>query len=792
MGRPHVPERGPALLIANHVSLVDGALVGACIQRFVRFMVYEPYYKMPLLHPLMKRMHAIPISAGNRRGVVEAIARARAELSAGHVVCLFAEGAISRTGNLLPFKRGFQRIVEGLDVPIIPIYLDRVWGSIFSFKRGRFLWKLPERLPYPVTVTFGHPMASSSTASEVRQAIAELGAEALGHRRPPTDRLHVEFARVARRHWSSLAVTDSTGQKLTYGGALIASLALARALARRTAGEEHVGTLLPASVGGALTNIALLFAGRVPINLNFTVGREALDAAIRQAGIRTIFTSRRFITKAGLEEMPSMVFLEDIRETIGTSDKLLALVKARLLPMSWLRRLHASSSGTASPLATIIFSSGSTGVPKGVLLTHANVLANVDSLAQIFPMTPKDRFIGVLPFFHSFGFTGTMWFPLLQGAAVLYHPNPMDAKAIGDLAETYGATMLISTPTFCGSYVRRISKQQFARLRYAIVGAEKLREPLASEFKAKFGVGLLEGYGCTEMAPVVAVNRPNVEGASEGQIGTKPGSVGHPIPGVAAKVVDRETGVDLPVGEEGLLLVKGPNMMAGYLNAPDRTAEVIRDGWYVTGDIAKLDEDGFIFITDRLSRFSKIGGEMVPHVRVEDAINAILGEAAAVVTAVPDESKGERLVAFYTESRPAARCAVGAAVRIGSATAVAPQAREPLCHRHDSRAGQWQDRPAPRSGARARAHRLRRQVGRIGQRELVPHLCPVPSARCPRAGASLSGPVLHGARSALDRMCDRHDCDGVDRSADHAGRTQAASRRTRPACQPSKARRTDR
>ena len=205
-----------------------------------------------------------------------------------------------------------------------------------------------------------------------------------------------------------------------------------------------------------------------------------------------------------------------------------------------------------------------------------------------------------------------------------------------------------STPTFCNSYLRRVSKEQFATLKYAIVGAEKLREPLATEFREKYGISLLEGYGCTEMAPVVAVNRPNVGGARGGQIGTKAGSVGHPIPGVAAMIVDRDTGSGPLVDQEGLLLVKGPNLMKGYLDAPEKTAEVIRGGWYVTGDIARIDDDGFIFITDRLSRFSKIGGEMVPHVRIEEAINAILGEACSVVTAVPDPARGERLIAFYT------------------------------------------------------------------------------------------------------------------------------------------------
>jgi acyl-[acyl-carrier-protein]-phospholipid O-acyltransferase/long-chain-fatty-acid--[acyl-carrier-protein] ligase len=265
-------------------------------------------------------------------------------------------------------------------------------------------------------------------------------------------------------------------------------------------------------------------------------------------------------------------------------------------------------------------------------------------------MTREDCFIGVLPFFHSFGITGTLWFPLLQGCRIAFHPNPMDAKTIGELAEEHRGSMLISTPTFCQSYLRRCTPEQFAHLKYAIVGAEKLREPLASSFRERFGVPLLEGYGCTEMSPVVAVNRPDFGEARLRQVGTKPGSVGHPIPGVAARVVDQHTGEGPLFDREGLLLVKGPNLMAGYLDQPERTAEVMRDGWYVTGDIAKMDEDGFIFITDRLSRFSKIGGEMVPHVKVEDAINAILGEACSAVTAVPDEARGERLVAFFTRA----------------------------------------------------------------------------------------------------------------------------------------------
>ena len=241
----------------------------------------------------------------------------------------------------------------------------------------------------------------------------------------------------------------------------------------------------------------------------------------------------------------------------------------------------------------------------------------------------------------------TVWFPLVAGCGVAYHANPTEAKAVGELVSKYRATLLLSTPTFCATYTRKCAAEEFASLRYVLVGAEKLREPIAAAFREKFGRELLEGYGCTELSPVIAVNAPNFEAGRDSQTGNKPGTVGHPLPGVAARVVDPATLAPLGANEAGLLLVKGSNRMMGYLNQPERTAEVMHDGWYVTGDIALVDDEGFIRITDRLSRFSKIAGEMVPHLKIEEAIGAVTGEAPCVVTAVPDEQRGERLVGLY-------------------------------------------------------------------------------------------------------------------------------------------------
>jgi acyl-[acyl-carrier-protein]-phospholipid O-acyltransferase/long-chain-fatty-acid--[acyl-carrier-protein] ligase len=264
--------------------------------------------------------------------------------------------------------------------------------------------------------------------------------------------------------------------------------------------------------------------------------------------------------------------------------------------------------------------------------------------------------MGILPFFHSFGFTGTLWFPLLSGSGLIYHPNPLDAKSIGELVERYKAKLLIGTPSFYQGYIRKCTREQFASLRYAIVGAEKLKISLYKGFKERFGIELLEGYGCTECSPVVSTNIPDykdkaVEDTALVQIGTKPGTIGRPMPWISLKVLDPETFHRLANGEEGLLLVKGPNVMMGYLHQSEKTKEVIRDGWYCTGDIACIHDDGFVELKDRLSRFSKIGGEMVPHIYIEEAIHNILNtcEQKCVVTSIPDSKKGERLVVLYTD-----------------------------------------------------------------------------------------------------------------------------------------------
>jgi acyl-[acyl-carrier-protein]-phospholipid O-acyltransferase/long-chain-fatty-acid--[acyl-carrier-protein] ligase len=338
--------------------------------------------------------------------------------------------------------------------------------------------------------------------------------------------------------------------------------------------------------------------------------------------------------KAKLPDLPGIVFLEDLLPAFTASEKALALLAARLLPVRSLAR-----AAKPDDVAAVIFSSGSTGTPKGVMLSHFNLFANAEATAQVYSVGPADCMLGVLPFFHSFGYTYTLWFPLLHGFKSVFHPNPADAKAVGELAGLHHPTLFLSTPTFCLGYLRKCTREQFSSIRYLLVGAEKLRPALAEAFEKKLGVTLLEGYGCTEMGPVVSVNLPG-----------EAGSVGRPLPGVSTRIVDPETFQPLPSGATGLLLVKGPSRMIGYLGDPQRTAGALHQGYYITGDLANFDEDGFLHVVDRISRFSKIAGEMVPHLKIEEAIHDILGSHSGVVTAIPDEQRGERLVALYTQS----------------------------------------------------------------------------------------------------------------------------------------------
>ena len=388
------------------------------------------------------------------------------------------------------------------------------------------------------------------------------------------------------------------------------------------------------------------------MNLNYTSSSDTLNYCLKECKIRHVLTSRRFLEKLDMKLDAERVFLDDFKDRATRWDKLAGWLEAHLPPSVLERRLGVDRM-KPDDLLTVIFTSGSTGKPKGVMLSYRNVGANTQAINEVVQLSPSDVLLGILPMFHCFGYTVSLWSVLALDIKAAYHYSPLEAQQIGKLCQKHNVTIILSTPTFLRSYLKRIGAERFSALDVVVAGAEKLPSELAEAFEQKFGVRPVEGYGATELSPLVSVNVPPSRAKQPGQ-GLKEGTVGRPVPGVTVKVLDPETGVEMPVDQPGMLWVKGPNVMQGYLNHPDLTAEVIRDGCYKTGDLAKVDADGFITITGRQSRFSKIGGEMVPHGRIEELLQEFLsGEEqhlAVAVTAVPDERKGERLLVLHTAS----------------------------------------------------------------------------------------------------------------------------------------------
>jgi acyl-[acyl-carrier-protein]-phospholipid O-acyltransferase/long-chain-fatty-acid--[acyl-carrier-protein] ligase len=406
--------------------------------------------------------------------------------------------------------------------------------------------------------------------------------------------------------------------------------------------------LLPATAGGALVNAGVTLAGKIPVNLNFTSSAENIGHAVASCRIKKVITSKKFASRIeGLNVPAQLLYLEDIMASVTSAEKIAALLKARLVPA---RTLSGEAHNNPHDCATVVFSSGSTAHPKGIVLTHHNIISNIEQMSAVLDLSVEECMVASLPFFHSFGLTASLWFPLLCGFRVAYHPNPLDAATIATLARKERGTILLATPTFLQAYMRKATPEDFAAMRIIISGAEKLKPALASAFREKLGKDALEGYGATELSPVAALNVPDATHRGFTEKGGRSGTIGRLLPGMAARLVDPDTGTPAAGGAAGLLEVQGPNVMKEYLDDPEKTREAVRDGWYCTGDIASISADGYITITDRLARFSKIGGEMIPHGALEDILAAALQTAApaVAVTAVPDPHRGEKLVVLYT------------------------------------------------------------------------------------------------------------------------------------------------
>ena len=648
-GREHLPEGG-FLLLPNHISFVDAIVLQLACPRQIRYIVAEEFYRKPLLHQILKVAGCIPITS---RRAKEAVRLAAEQIRAGDIVCLFPEGQLTRSGTLLRLQRGYELIARQAEAPVVPVWLDQLWGSIFSFQGGHFFKKLPRAIPYRVTVAFGKPLAAKAAdLATVREDLLKLGEFCFSRRPSLNKHLAEACVRGLKRAPTRTHVIDGIDHsKLSRAKVLAAAAALSRYL-RKEVSDERIAIVLPAGKGAVIANLAVVLAGKVPADLNFSSGRAAIESSCRRADLRTVISASAFMPRLKDFPWPERVLKLDELMPRLKPKIILWLAISILLPARLLLRLLQIPKEGGHREAVLLFTSGSSGEPKGVVLSHRNIVGNVSQFTVLLDAKKDDAILASLPFFHSFGSTVTLWYPLVQGVRIVTHPNPLEVAKNAALIEKYKLTLLLATPTFLRGYLRKAEPQQLRSLRLVITGAEKLPLELAKSFEERFEQRVFEGYGLTETSPVVSVNLPDPKSAATGekvQPSSRLGSVGKMAPGIAAEIREPETDRKLSLHETGMLWLRGTNIFEGYLHDPKRTADVLHDGWLKTGDIGRFDEDGFLYIEGRLSRFSKIGGEMVPHEAIEDKITAGLGlddhaERVIAIVGVSDETKGEALV----------------------------------------------------------------------------------------------------------------------------------------------------
>ncbi|MFK7910304.1 MAG: AMP-binding protein [Akkermansiaceae bacterium] len=566
-------------------------------------------------------------------------------------VIIFLPGEVTaHDGECCHIPAAVLKQVCSLGLPVVPVSVTRPAETCLSIENtGRqpdSVFSFSKLIP-----------ADKITAAEWRQGLLAAEETAFSARGFLNDSLPVTLLRGLKKHGSKMQLFDGTDDSATSFDKLLgAAIAFAGEIKKQTT-KKRVGILLPPGKGGMVANLAVLFAGKIPVNINFTSSHDAVHSSIRQSDVDKFITADPFVRKVPSFPWPPNRDLIFIERTLPTLKKKIIrwVILSKILPTSLIASILGIGKEKGDEEAILLFTSGSSGEPKGVPLSHRNVLANVCQFGSRIDLGNDSKILGCLPLFHSFGCTVTLWYPCIEGVNLVTYPSPLETKRLAELIEMHQVNMLLSTPTFLRGYMRRVKPEQLQSLDYVVTGAEKLPESLANSFKEKFGILPLEGYGLTETSPATNVNLPELEKNGDAPIirANQFGSVGKFLPGIAVKITNPATGEPAPVDTQGTIWLRGPNIFPGYLNNEEKTKEVIIDGWFNTGDIGRLDDEGFLYIEGRLSRFSKIGGEMVPHEVVEAAITKVLGldgetERKIAVVGIPDEQKGEAIALLST------------------------------------------------------------------------------------------------------------------------------------------------
>ena len=585
------------------------------------------------------------------RDPLEETAAALADKIKDNSVLVFIPGtAIARNGSPIRIPTETLQFLCSLGLPLCPLDVNIPSEICLAIENKA---SLPAAI-----LTFGESItAENASVATYRQSILTAAEEAFSSRDFLKGSLPVALLEGLKKHANTTTIFDGTDDsELPFAKVLGAAIALSKEIKKQT-NKKRVGVILPPGKGGLVANLAVLFANKIPVNLNFTASHDAVRSSIRQGDLDKFITADPFVRKVPSFPWPpnrDLIFIERLLPQIKKSIIKWVII-AKLLPAKMLAKILGLGKSKDNDEAVLLFTSGSSGEPKGVPLSHRNLLANICQFGTPLALPEGSKILGCLPLFHSFGCTVTLWYPVIEGINLVTYPSPLETKRLAELIHQQKVYLLLATPTFLRGYMRRIEPEQLASLELVVTGAEKLPENLANSFQEKFGLLPMEGYGLTETSPASNVNLPEDESEDGTPVITTKrfGSVGPQLPGIAVKITNAATEEPTTLDESGIIWLKGSNIFQGYLNKQELTDEVIVDGWFKTGDVGRMDDDGLLYIEGRISRFSKIAGEMVPHETVEAAVNKALGldqetERKIAIVGVPDDKKGEAIVLLST------------------------------------------------------------------------------------------------------------------------------------------------
>ena len=655
-GVQNMPESGPLLLVGPHFSFIDWAVLQMASPRPLLIASNRNTFADWYLRWFSHGKSVINI---NRRDPSEAMEKIHEALLKGEAVVIFPEGEVSKSPFVSKFSLDYSKAIAGTEAQIVPFYIQGLWGSRYS--HASECVNRPQYFNRVISVGFGKALPASTPEDVIRKDLQNLGTDIWNMAMDHSASIIPLWYRAMRKRRSRPILIDPAGRHVNGYEMIRLCHHFGKKIKSLTKNDQNVGFMLPTSRDAALGIMSILGCGKTTVNLNYTSPVDTLIGCIDKAELSTIVTSRAFFDKLcgknpdfkQLAEKCQMFYIDEEEKKISTFCRLLESFIVLTFPKKLLRDFWFTTSKLTDD-AVILFSSGSEGTPKGVELTHKNVISNAQQGDHVIRLCRTDVMTSLLPLFHSFGFTMTFMMPLLDGVPMVLCPDPTDIKTLARVCAEYKATILMGTPTFLRAIAinRWVHPMCLDSLRYVIAGAEKLRPEMRETFKLKFGKDIYEGYGCTELTPLATLNAPNVllDDFLTMEKCSDPSSIGMVVPGSTGAIINPETNEFLAPGEEGMLVITGPQVMKGYLRDEAKTDAVIFevDGrrWYKTGDKCTITEDGFVKILGRYSRFAKLGGEMISLTAVELRIaeTGIMGDHEFAITAVPDSVKGERIV----------------------------------------------------------------------------------------------------------------------------------------------------